>query len=179
MPRREELYFQVTTSLAFGSKGIQYFTYDTPINGDVPQGEWYETALLGPDAAPTERYYFVKELNRHLSLVGDHLIGAEHLGIFVQGKTPAPVPEEGRRDLPFEIGGEHLLAGCFQTEQEELYYIVNNSLTETDQIKMKWKTERKLKMILGNTETQLITEGIEVRLPPSEGCLLIFPKEAS
>ncbi|WP_222853993.1 hypothetical protein [Fodinicola acaciae] len=60
VPTAAELLWQVNVSLAYGAKGIQYFTYWTP---DPARGEGFEPALITVDGHRTDRYAAAKKIN--------------------------------------------------------------------------------------------------------------------
>jgi len=59
-PTAAELLWQVNISLAYGAKGIQYFTYWTP---EAARGEGFGPALITVDGERTSRYYAAKQIN--------------------------------------------------------------------------------------------------------------------
>ncbi len=69
-PNEHEIFWQINVSLAYGAKGIQYFTYWTPNNPQVP----YQDALIGRDGNPTPRYYYAQNANKYLSVIGKVLL---------------------------------------------------------------------------------------------------------
>ncbi len=71
-PNEHEIFWQINVSLAYGAKGIQYFTYWTPNNPQVP----YQDALISKKAPfePTPRYYYAQNANKYLSVIGKVLL---------------------------------------------------------------------------------------------------------
>ncbi|MGW0228575.1 family 16 glycoside hydrolase [Actinopolymorpha singaporensis] len=70
-PTPAELLWQINVSLAYGAKGIQYFTYWTP---DPARGEGFQPALITVDGKRTDRYDAAKNINlRWLAPVGREL----------------------------------------------------------------------------------------------------------
>jgi hypothetical protein len=71
-PNKAELYWQVNVSLAYGAKGIQYFTYWTPEDNNpfIHYGE----ALVTKDGTLTETYDRAEEVNGYLRKVGNQLL---------------------------------------------------------------------------------------------------------
>ncbi|SEG27099.1 hypothetical protein SAMN05216223_104129 [Actinacidiphila yanglinensis] len=61
VPTAAELAWQVNISLAYGCKGIQYFTYWTP---DPARGEGFTKALITVDGKQTPLYGAARKLNR-------------------------------------------------------------------------------------------------------------------
>ncbi|SDM91919.1 hypothetical protein, partial [Actinacidiphila guanduensis] len=60
VPTASQLAWQINTSLAYGCKGIQYFTYWTP---DPARGEGYTQALITTDGQQTPLYQAARTLN--------------------------------------------------------------------------------------------------------------------
>ncbi|WP_328995876.1 hypothetical protein OG394_14555 [Kribbella sp. NBC_01245] len=70
-PNYAEIFWQITMSLAYGCKGIQYFTYWTPINREDFE---FGAALIGKDLRPTQVYHDASRINREfLAPVGREL----------------------------------------------------------------------------------------------------------
>jgi hypothetical protein len=70
-PNKPELFWQVNVSLAYGAKGIQYFTYWTP--KDTPLVRYGE-ALVAEDGTLTDTYDRAKDVNDYLRKVGNQLL---------------------------------------------------------------------------------------------------------
>lgn len=76
-PRRkpreiDELFWQVNVSLAYGAKGIQYFTYWTP-RSDPPRIQFTD-ALVSESGRLTQLYYDAQVVNAYLRKVGKQLL---------------------------------------------------------------------------------------------------------
>lgn len=71
VPTAAELAWQVNVSLAYGCKGIQYFTYWTP---DPARGEGFHDGIISVDGKRTPLYGAARALNRNwLQPVGKEL----------------------------------------------------------------------------------------------------------
>ncbi len=87
-PTAAELAWQVNVSLAYGCKGIQYFTYWTP---DPARGEGFGTALVTLDGELTDRYTAAQQLNLNwLAPVGKEL--KQLISQSVQHANESPLP---------------------------------------------------------------------------------------
>ncbi|HEX3812146.1 MAG TPA: hypothetical protein VHX59_04815 [Mycobacteriales bacterium] len=72
IPTAPDLLWQINISLAYGCKGIQYFTYWTP---DPARGEGFTSALLTVDGRRTALYSAAKEVNNdYLARIGKVLL---------------------------------------------------------------------------------------------------------
>lgn len=92
-PTKEELLWQINVSLAYGAKGIQYFTYWTP---DPARGEGFQPALLTVDGQRTARYDYSKEINTSwLPQVGRQLKPLVSELVVHANETPLPPATTG------------------------------------------------------------------------------------
>lgn len=173
-----EIFFQVTTSICYGTKGIQYFTFDVPCNGkETYSGEYFETAILDKNGKPTERAFAVKRVNDHIRAIENYLTESTHKGVYVVGETPANciIPEwlDGKEQR-IAINGKHILVGVFEDSEHDYYYIVNNSIEETDEITIKCNNGAKL--VLDRTEMNFYAPKATICLRAGEAVLFILSK---
>jgi hypothetical protein len=70
-PDENEIFWQINVSLAYGAKGIQYFTYWTPDSS--PQIKFGD-ALVAKDGTPTPRYEYATNANEYLKVMGRELL---------------------------------------------------------------------------------------------------------
>ncbi|WP_335971373.1 hypothetical protein [Streptomyces sp. CA2R106] len=88
VPTASQLAWQVNISLAYGCKGIQYFTYWTP---DPARGEGYTQALITTDGKRTPLYDAATALNTGwLRPVGRELKPLVSQSVQHAGETPLP-----------------------------------------------------------------------------------------
>lgn len=168
-----EIEWQVSTSLACGCKGIQYFTYWTPINGDTSI-EDFNDAMIDSNGLKTDSYYTIKNINKHISVCGKTLINCDYKGLLAFNNSPAPLVKDlnivkNYGAVSFETKDD-MIIGCFKTGLKDCYYIVNNSLTKNVSAEFTNK----------NPDTFLVIRGAEIKtgnkgilnLAPAEGVLL-------
>ncbi|MBQ7525269.1 MAG: hypothetical protein IJT09_02450 [Abditibacteriota bacterium] len=125
-PSDDDIRWQVYTSLAYGSKGILYFTYAVPGGNDF---DWND-ALLDKAGNKTRRYYAAKKINHEIIPMGDILWGLTSVGVFHTGNMIGPTKPIPARNLIQLTGGQFVL-GQFVSENGSLYAMVaNRSMTE-------------------------------------------------
>jgi hypothetical protein len=133
-PTSAEMMWQINVSLAYGAKGIQYFTYWTP---DPARGEGFGPALVTLDGRLTTRYHVAKEINTNwLSRVGRQLkpLVSERV---VHVEDPAPA--EGMvcftpDDYLTDVSGDPLIIGQFRSADQSVcdrWLLVVNRLMDT------------------------------------------------
>ncbi|WP_298321629.1 hypothetical protein [Haloactinopolyspora sp.] len=117
-PTAAELLWQVNMSLAYGAKGIQYFTYWTP---DPARGEGFGPALITTDGQRTERYDASKNINLSwLSPVGRQLkpLVSESVTHANDAPLPAGASEFTPDDHIRSVDGGAVVLGMFRTREE-------------------------------------------------------------
>lgn len=161
-----EILWQVTTSLAMGAKGIQYFTYITPIDDN---SEYFGDAMLNRNHKPTALYYFVQKVNRHLEIVGDEMLSWNYCGVMKKGNCIAPVPQEERLSSfgSFAVSGKNYLCGCFEKEGRKGIYLLNPSLTETNHLSVSMDLKA-YSLISGDCEETVNEDCLHFVLAPGE-----------
>ena len=88
-PTEAELAWQLFHALAFGARGVSYFTYWTPPRG----GEWNNRNGLIEHGRPTQHYFQAARLNRMLRVFGDALAAWRSLAVAdSRGEIATPFP---------------------------------------------------------------------------------------
>jgi hypothetical protein len=132
VPARAEVHWNVTTSLAFGAKGIQYFMYYTSMEGG---GETFVGGMVDSEGNKNPMYDYVTEANTHIDMIDDILMNAEHMGILVNGDSPEDIPESVLLDdfsVLDDIQGDDVLIGAFNVDGRPVLYVVNNDLSNEE-----------------------------------------------
>ncbi|NOZ55390.1 MAG: hypothetical protein GXO73_01205 [Calditrichaeota bacterium] len=121
-PKEPYLRFALYSALAYGAKGIQYFTYWPPRGS----GWQFATAVVDAGGRPTWLYSTVSRINAELARLGPVLLSLQSLEVYHSD----PVPK-GCRKLPenwlVDPGAQtHLLFGYFRTSEDRRYLLVVN-----------------------------------------------------
>lgn len=119
VPTASQLAWQVNISLAYGCKGIQYFTYWTP---DPARGEGFTQALISVDGKRTPLYGAAKALNHHwLQPVGGQL--KPLISESVQHANDTPLPPSAVAFTPGDhltsATGDAAVLGLFKAAQDD------------------------------------------------------------
>jgi hypothetical protein len=92
-PTEAEKRFEVMQSLAFGAKGILYFTYWTPLSSwssANPNGAIFYPAIIDRTGVPTSQYGGVTRINRDVRAIGRHLLAAKSVMVYDSLTPPTP-----------------------------------------------------------------------------------------
>ncbi|GAA1570909.1 MULTISPECIES: hypothetical protein [Kribbella] len=114
-PTAAELLWQVNISLAYGAKGIQYFTYWTP---EAARGEGFGPALITVDGERTSRYYAAQEINTGwLHPAGRELKPLVSETVEHANETPLPNGAVGftPTNLVSGVTGDAVVVGTFRS----------------------------------------------------------------
>ena len=134
----KELRWTVNMSLAYGTKGIEYYTYWPGIGG-VQQDAWEKTSRAGLvtyNGIPHDSYYHAKEINENIKVVDDILMPATFKGFSYFGNETIYLPAIDRIQFPnplLDITGGDAFVGVFEKDGKQVYYIVNNSIEAGNQ----------------------------------------------
>ena len=168
-----EILWQVTTAVAYGVTGIQYFCYWTPVDSG---GEYFLNAMIDSRGKKTKSYYFVEKVNRHLKAIAPFVLRAEHKGVISYGNTVAPVPREDNLEKfgnLTHIAADGLLIGCFDLDGKNMYYVVNTSLSESKVLSLKFGKTLKMRVVREDRCGEMKGDSFCEVLYEGEGVLLI------
>ncbi|MBP1993690.1 beta-galactosidase [Paenibacillus eucommiae] len=174
-PLEAEIRWQVYTSLAFGAKGIQYFTYWTPEDGN----ETFCPGMIDRSGNKTRHYDEVQTLNREIAPLGEVLIHLTSIGVLSHGKVSPPI-EGGLTEFApiLRIEGDPAVIGCFHDADDNAYaLVVNESFQESCSLNI-WlrKSEEPVSVWENGQKTVLHPEqgSLALELRPGEGKLVSF-----
>ena len=132
-PREQEILWQVNVSLAYGAKGIQYFTYWTPDSqpGDPIQ---FGQALISLDGQQTALYDYAQRVNRYLKVIGKVLLPlfSESVVHAQESRLPLGARPFKRDAYVEEVSGSPVILSRFRkTGTTDRYlFIANRSFNE-------------------------------------------------
>lgn len=127
-PNGDELFWQVNVSLAYGAKGIQYFTYWTP-QSDPPRIQ-FKDALVSQTGTLTRLYDDAQAVNGYLRTIGRELLPLTsetvmHTG--VKKARPGVQPFKANNYVK-AVSGDNVILGTFSKPLQDLerYLLVAN-----------------------------------------------------
>lgn len=123
-PTEGHIRFQLMCDLAYGARGLQYFTY------------WGDEALVRSDGTPTPTWALAKKVNADLHALWKKLrplrsIGVHHTGPLWPGVTPpmlTPIEAWGMDHLgaKFHCVGDPAVLGLFDDSHGNMYILAVN-----------------------------------------------------
>jgi hypothetical protein len=128
-PDEAEIFWQINVALAYGVKGIQYFTYWTPNDPDLRSGD----ALITLAGDRTARYKYARNANEFLRKVGGILrpLDSEFVTHFGEKRPPPGArPFKGYPSYVKAASGDAAILGLFKESDaspERYLLVVNRS----------------------------------------------------
>lgn len=138
-----EIAWQAFNSLAYGAKGISYFTYWTPPDDPV----WHcRNGIITTEGERTAHYEAVKEINQQVKALGDFLYNLKSINAYHIGKIP-----KGGKPLPqgtpiSDVEGGDATLGFFKDASGTYYCLLVN---------MDYRNHRELKVYAKGNKLQI------------------------
>lgn len=122
-PDEAEIFWQINVALAYGMKGIQYFTYWTPQDNEVEFGD----ALIRRDGTRTPLYGHATRANAFLRKVGAVLLPLTSTGVAHAGEKNPPrgAKRFGGNDLIEATAGDPTILGFFKGADARYMLVAN------------------------------------------------------
>ena len=134
-PSREDIRWTVFSNLAFGVKGIQYFTYYTSSNQ-----ERHGNAMVDRDGKLTQTYYNVKEVNAEFKNYDEFLLNSDAVGVMFSDDRRGGFDIYSTPLTSFggirSVEGERYLIGCFSDKDTGKKSVLITPTTPRDDIQL-------------------------------------------
>jgi hypothetical protein len=167
-PTAAGMRFQAYTTLAYGGRGLSYFTYFAPQVGN------YRLAPIDQFGNKTPTWYFMQNVNLQVLKLAPTLLKLKSDDVYHFGKIPAGCHTPTSTSLLTSAGSDHFLAGDFTHEDGARWLmIVNRDLEKSHPAAPQYRTAPKQVQMLSAYNAQLLPfEGEQVWLAPGQGVLL-------
>ena len=123
-PNEAEIRWQINVSLAYGAKGIQYFTYWTPA------GTGFVESLVSRDGVLTPLYAYAKRANDYLKVAGKVLLPLTSESVVHANEIPLPKGAKAFKADGYikSVSGSSVILGRFRDPAggTERYLLVTN-----------------------------------------------------
>jgi hypothetical protein len=126
-PTEADLRWQVFTTLAYGAKGVLYFTYWTPFSPEEKK-EGYHDAIINARGERTPKYDQVKRLNARVRALAPTLLKLRPVAAYHTAAVPQGAEGlDPKGPISRAVGGE-LLLGWLKDDKNDYLFLVNRSL---------------------------------------------------
>lgn len=160
--------FQAYTTLAYGGRGLSYFTYFAPQTGN------YRMAPVDQFGNVTPTWYFMQNVNLQIQKLAPTLLQLASDDVYHIGNVPAGCKAPPTNSLISGIGGDNFLVGELTHRDGSRYVlVVNKDLAKSRPCWPQFrKAPRRLQHVSPYTGALGAFEGEDVWLAPGQGALL-------
>ncbi|MFC5403237.1 beta-galactosidase [Cohnella soli] len=184
-PDEKDIRWQAYNALAFGAKGIQYFTYWTPSSDGAAR---FSKAMVDADGTKTPLYDAVKNVNEEILSFDQIYLNYDNVGVmtFPVDNAPANLYTENRLaefETIKEVASEQpVVIGCFQDKNGNQALVLVNytdpAANQTNKVSIKLDGIKGVSQYDKDGHTISKTSGgkYEVTLQPGEGKFIMLLK---
>jgi hypothetical protein len=167
-PSAADLRFEAYTTLAYGGRGLAYFTYFAPQVGN------YRGAPVDQFGNETPTWRHMQSVNLQVQKLGPTLLDLVSDEVYHIGKTPNGCQAPPTNSLVSGIGGDNFLVGDFTHRDGERYVmVVNKDLAKSRPCWPKFrKSPKRLRHVSAYTGALTPYEGEYIWLAPGQGVLI-------
>ena len=181
-PTEGQMHWEVSTSLAYGVKGLSWFTLIQPLQFSYAKTEPYDSqrnGLLGVWGNKTQFWYYAKSANEQVAAVDHVLMNSAHKGVIVSGENATNDTKgfdailEGKswRELANVDGSA--LVGCFNYQGKTAFYVANYEFKYKQKITLDFLNSYDLTVIQQTETSRVNTNTLTLDMEPGEGVLIV------
>lgn len=163
-----DLRLQVYSTLAYGGRGLSYFTYFTPACGNYRQGP------VDQFGQETPTWLHLQQVNLQVHRLAPTLLNLASQAVYHLGHIPPGCQGPGPGSLLLEQGGGRMLAGDFKHRSGARYVmLVNTDLRESCYCEPHYRIKPdKVELVSPYTGALVPFDGEQTWLAPGQGALL-------
>lgn len=165
-PSPAGLRFQAFTTLAYGARGISYFTYFAPNVGN------YRLAPIDQFGHRTPTWDMLRNVNLQIHQLAPTLVKLKSVNVFHHPEVPDACRGIDTSKYISSLSGGQFLAGEFEGDGRIFVLLVNTSLHKSVAFGINFKTPGAIEMIDAYTGARHAWAGENVWLAAGQGMLL-------
>ncbi len=168
---------QVSTSLAYGAKGVQWFNYWHPLEFSAS----FTSGLVDHFGVKTIYYPMVQKINQHIAAVDDVLMQCKNVGVIQIGSSYDTIPAADKLGVYGHLSSTSgsqgdALIGCFEYRNtgKSVYYIASNSFTADAAVNLSFNGSYNVTTVKGTTTMEYANRNsITINVPAGDGVLVV------
>ncbi len=171
VPTDASLRLQVFASMAYGARGITYFTYFTPTIGN------YQMAAIDQFGHKTPTYDMARRVNLQIHRLAKTYAKLKSVNVFHYPIVPQGSQGIDSSKYLAKVGSGDMLVGEFESPDGQPYImVVNKSMTKSTTLEIQFKDPGTIQML--NQYTGVVEDwvGEDTWLGPGQGMLLSLKK---
>jgi hypothetical protein len=159
-PTATRVMFLTNCPIAYGAKGLLYFTYN--VSPPTPNPDKFLAGIVNNCDTVMPMYAVVKNINAYLAAIvapvvmSSRLLGTYHVSAFPQGQIipPAELLGSGKAGLIAKLGGAQILCGVFDAANGTYLWIVNKDVDNTRSATLTLTGDQTGQVSIGPSEIQ-------------------------
>lgn len=182
-PEEGSFNWLVSTALAYGSKGIQYFPVLQPPHfayTSTDDLDFERNGLIGAWGNKNRWWYYAKEINKQIVAVDEVLMNSVNKGVLLSGtsmdghfdKVEYVLEGKSWRELK-NITGESMV-GCFNYQGKSAFYVVNYDTEYAQAITLDFYDNYNMRVIQKAETSYVDTNRLELTMNAGEGVLVVI-----
>jgi hypothetical protein len=170
-PTDAGLRFQLYTTLAYGARGISYFTYFTPNIGN------YRLGPIDQFGEKTPTWGMMRNVNMQLHRIGQVYVTLKSLGVFHYPDVPAGCSGIETSRWIERVDGGNLMVGEFEGAGGQPYaLVVNKSLQQSAKVEVRFREAGQVQFVSPYTGQMSGWRADHDWLAPGQGLLLYLKR---
>ncbi len=182
-PEEGSFNWLVSTALAYGSKGIQYFPVLQPPHfayTSTDDLDFERNGLIGAWGNKNRWWYYAQQINKQIVAVDEVLMNAVNKGVLLSGtsmdghfdKVEYVLEGKSWRELK-NITGESMV-GCFNYQGKSAFYVVNYDTEYAQKITLDFYDNYNMRVIQKAETSYVDTNRLELTMNAGEGVLIVI-----
>jgi hypothetical protein len=166
-PTHADLRFQAYSTLAYGGRGLSYFTYFAPQVGN------YRMAPIDQFGNPTATWTYLQNVNLQVLKLAPTLLKLTSDDVYHFGKVPGGCHGSTEEDLLGAVNGDAMAGDFTHADGSRYVMIVNRDVTHSFPCQPTFrKPPKKLEMVSPYSGALVPFDGEQIWLAPGAGVLL-------
>ena len=181
-PNEGQTMWEVNISLAYGAKGLSWFTLIQPLHFSYAKSQPYDSqrnGLLGVWGNKTQYWFYAQKANKQIAAVDHVLMNSVNKGVLVYGENAkadtagnaAVIEGTSWRELQNVDGSS--VVGCFNYQGKSAYYVMNYEFQYKQKITLDLYDSCNLTVIQQAETSHVNAKTLTLDLEPGEGVLVV------
>lgn len=166
LPTAAEMQWEINASLAFGSKGIQYYSVVQPEQYAKNTDGTYDytrSGLISANGEKNTRYFdAAKSINNYIAVIDEVLMNSESKALIVNDTNASNYVTgvTGYKEVE-SVDGTNALVGCFDYFGKTALLVVNCDVSTVQKITVKFNQTQAVKVIEHDCSTDMSDSQVE------------------
>lgn len=180
-PTMEQVIWEANVFLAYGAKGISYFTLNMPHSFFQYLPYDGVTGIFDPWGNRTKYFYAAKQVNEQIAATDHILMNTNHHGMILKGALPgeqrlrtAEIHEDSFRQLISVNDDCTALIGCMDYYGKTVLFVMNSSYYEKTEVTLNFDDTYCYDVTQRAELVSVVGKSFTLKLTPGESALVVL-----